>query len=155
MAQKEKDVEIMERDFSLVDRWTPFLFMLFFVLSGTHLVTSFKEMMDQKINLSLVALIFIVYLLMRSLGKYFGAYFGCKITSQSKNITQYLGLTLLPQAGVAIGMANQISSIEAFKANGTGNMIVTCVLCATLIYELIGPLLTKFALTKAGEIEKK
>ncbi len=154
MAHKDKDVEIMERDFSLVDRWTPFLFMLFFVLSGTHLVTSFHEMIEQKINILLVLGVFVVYLIARSLGKYFGAFFGCKITKQSKDITRYLGLTLLPQAGVAIGMANQIASIEAFQANQTGNIIITCVLCATLVYELIGPLLTKFALNKTGEIDK-
>ena len=155
MAHKEKDVEIVERDFSLVDGWTPFLFLLFFVLSGTHLVTSFKEMAETNIDLLKVAGIFILYLIARSFGKYFGAYLGCKVTKQTKSITQYLGLTLLPQAGVAIGMANQISSIDAFKNNGTGNMIVTCVLCATLIYELIGPLLTKWSLIKSGEIEKQ
>ena len=58
---------------------------------------------------------------------------------------------MFPQAGVAIGMANTISSIDAFK-NGTGNIIVTVVLCATLVYELFGPLLTKWSLNKAGEI---
>ncbi len=155
MAHKEKDVEIVERDFSLVDRWTPFLFMLFFVLSGTHLVTSFKAMLDTKINMAFVLLIFVFYLIARSSGKYFGAFLGSKVTNQNKKITKYLGFTLLPQAGVAIGMANQISSIDAFKQNGTGNMIVTVVLCATLVYELFGPLLTKWALTKAGEIENK
>ncbi len=155
MAHKEKDVEIVERDFSLVDRWTPFLFMLFFVLSGTHLVTSFKAMLDTKINMAFVLLIFVFYLISRSSGKYFGAFLGSKVTNQNKKITKYLGFTLLPQAGVAIGMANQISSIDAFKQNGTGNMIVTVVLCATLVYELFGPLLTKWALTKAGEIENK
>lgn len=152
MAHKDKDVEIVERDFSLVDRWTPFLFMLFFVLSGTHLVTSFKEMLDKNINILCVFGIFVVYIIMRSLGKYFGAFLGSKITKQDNKITKYLGFTLLPQAGVAIGMANQISGIEAFKANGTGNIIVTCVLCATIVYELFGPLLTKYALVKAGEI---
>lgn len=152
MSHKNNE-EIIERDFSLVERWTPFLFMLFFVLSGTHLVTSFKELGESEVNLSLVGIIFALYLVSRSLGKYFGAFMGCKITHQDKVITNYLGLTLLPQAGVAIGMANQISSIDAFKENNTGNIIVTCVLCATLVYELIGPLLTKFALIKAGEIE--
>jgi len=153
MAHRKEDVEIIERDFSLVDRWTPFLFMLFFVLSGTHLVTSFKSMIDNSVNLYLVLGIFIAYLLARSCGKYTGAFIGCKITRQSNEITKYLGLTLFPQAGVAIGMANQISSIEAFKANNTGYIIVTCVLCATLVYELIGPLLTKWALIKSHEIE--
>ena len=68
-----------------------------------------------------------------------------------ENIVKYLGITLLPQAGVAIGMANTISKMEAFN-NGTGDIIVTVVLCATLIYELFGPLFTKWALRKTGEI---
>ncbi len=151
---KKNEEEIVERDFSLVDNWTPFLFLLFFVLSGTHLVTSFKSMLDTNINLILVLGIFSVYIITRSLGKYLGAFIGSKITKQSKEIVKYLGFTLLPQAGVAIGMANQISSMEAFKTNGTGDIIVTVVLCATLVYELVGPLLTKWALTKSGEITK-
>ena len=67
-------------------------------------------------------------------------------------IKKYLGLTLLPQAGVAIGMANQISGMEAFKVDNIGNIIVTVVLCATLVYELVGPLITKWSLSKAHEI---
>ena len=98
-----------------------------------------------------VLIIFIAYIVARSLGKYFGAYLGCKITKRNKHITNYLGITLLPQAGVAIGMANTISKMEAFN-NGSGNIIVTVVLCATLVYELFGPLLTKWALQKTGEI---
>ena len=91
------------------------------------------------------------YLIARSLGKYLGAFLGCKITKREKKITNFLGITLLPQAGVAIGMANQISSMDAFN-NSTGNIIVTVVLCATLVYELFGPLLTKWSLNKTGEI---
>lgn len=154
MVHRKEETEIVERDFSLVDRWTPFLFMLFFVLSGTHLVTSFNSMMENNINIMLVFGVFICFFLARSFGKYIGAFMGCKVTHQSKEITKYLGLTLLPQAGVAIGMANQISSIQAFKDNNTGNIIVTCVLCATLVYELFGPLLTKWSLVKSGEIVK-
>lgn len=153
MASKDKEMEIVERDFTLIDQWTPFLFLLFFVLSGTHLVTSFKEILESSINVGIVAIVFIAYLLARSLGKYFGAFLGCKVTKQSHEITHYLGFTLLPQAGVAIGMANQISSMEAFKENNTGNIIVTCVLCAILIYELVGPLLTKWSLERAHEID--
>ena len=143
--------EVVERDFTLVERWTPSLFMLFFVLSGAHLVTSAKELLATDTNMLFVLLIFIGYLLARSSGKYFGSYLGCKITKRSKNIKRYLGITLLPQAGVAIGMANTISSIDAFK-NGAGDIIVTVVLCATLLYELVGPLLTKWSLEKVGEI---
>lgn len=143
--------EIVERDFSLVERWTPSLFLLFFVLSGAHLVTAGKELLSTNTNMLYVFIVFIGYIVARSLGKYFGAFIGCKLTKRSKSITRYLGITLLPQAGVAIGMANQISSMEAFN-NGSGNIIVTVVLCATLVYELIGPLLTKISLNKAGEI---
>ena len=146
-----KNTDIVERDFSLVERWTPSLFMLFFVLSGAHLVTSAKELLSSNTNMLFVLVIFIGYIIARSLGKYLGAFAGCKITKRDKNTTNYLGITLLPQAGVAIGMANQISSMEAFSG-GSGSIIVTVVLCATLVYELVGPFLTKMALQKAGEI---
>ena len=149
----EKNKEIAERDFSLVERWTPSLFMLFFVLSGTHLVTSGKEIIEnQTFNIWSIILVFAVYIIFRSIGKYFGAFAGCKITKRESHVTKYLGLTLLPQAGVAIGMANTISGMEAFKDSGAGSIIVTVVLCATLVYELFGPLLTKWSLNKAGEI---
>ena len=145
------NIETVERDFSLVERWTPSLFLLFFVLSGAHLVTSGRELLSMNINVIHIIIVFVGYLVARSLGKYLGAFLGCKLTKREKNITNYLGLTLLPQAGVAIGMANQISSMDAFN-NSTGNIIVTVVLCATLVYELFGPLLTKWSLNKTGEI---
>ena len=122
-------------------RWTPPLFMLFFVISGADL------------NISLLpklGLIGIVYLIARSLGKYFGARLGATIAKADKNIRKYLGLTLLPQAGVAIGMAQMvISELPQYGAD-----IQAVVLCATLIYEIIGPVATKIALVKAGEIRK-
>ena len=154
---KEKERPIVERDTELIDRWTPFLFMLFFVLSGTHLATSAYEIMStNEIKFLIpVLIVFVTYLVMRSIGKYTGSYLGCKLTHESDKVTKYLGITLLPQAGVAIGMANQISGMEEFQANNIGNVIVTVVLCATLVYELIGPLLTKMALEKAGEIPKE
>ena len=145
------NIETVERDFSLVERWTPSLFLLFFVLSGAHLVTSGRELLSMNINVIHIVIVFMGYLIARSLGKYLGAFLGCKITKREKKITNFLGITLLPQAGVAIGMANQISSMDAFN-NSTGNIIVTVVLCATLVYELFGPLLTKWSLNKAGEI---
>ncbi|MBQ9481921.1 MAG: cation:proton antiporter [Clostridia bacterium] len=129
------------------ERWTAPLFMLFFIISGAEL------------NLSVipkVGVIGIVYLIARSLGKYFGAFFGAKTVKADKRVERYLGLTLLPQAGVAIGMATMVvaefasTGDPAFAALGT--QINTVVLCATLVYELLGPLITKWALTKAGEI---
>ena len=142
------------RDIELMDRWTPFLFTLFFVLSGCHLVTSAFDIFSNGDITKLIPIIVILvlYLVLRSSGKYLGAFLGCKITKRDPLITKYLGFTLLPQAGVAIGMANSISEMSIFKQENIGNIIVTVVLCATLVYELIGPLLTKWSLNKAGEI---
>ena len=149
-----KAKDIIQRDFHLVDRWTPFLFLLFFVLSGAHLVTSGQNLLKGDLsNIVPTLIIFVVYLVLRSTGKYLGASLGCKITNQPKENTKYLGITLLPQAGVAIGMANVISTIPEFnQGTQTGSIIVMVVLCATLVYELVGPLSTKWALKKAGEI---
>jgi len=154
---KDEDKPILTRDIELMDRWTPFLFTLFFVLSGAHLVTSAYEIFStgNSSSLIIIVIVFFTYLILRSLGKYFGAFLGCKITHRSKEITHYLGFTLLPQAGVAIGLANQIGDMEIFKTNNIGNMIVTVALLATLVYELVGPLLTKYSLSKAGEIPEQ
>lgn len=127
------------------ERWTPPLFMFFFVLSGAELDVT---------NLAKIGVVGIVYLLARCLGKYFGAYFGAKAVHANKNVVKYLGLTLFPQAGVAIGMAQLVS--KKFSGNpltsGIAISVVTIVLSATLIYELFGPVITKIALTKSGEI---
>ncbi len=125
----------------VTDSWTPPLFMLFFVLSGAELDLAVVPT---------VGLVGILYLVARSLGKYFGSFLGASIVKASPNIRKYLGITLLPQAGVAIGMAQV--ALTALPAYGT--KIQAVVLSATLIYELIGPVLTKMALTAAGEIER-
>ena len=123
------------------DRWTPPLFMLFFVISGAQFNFSI---------LPQVGLVGVAYILLRSFGKYFGAMAGCAIVNTEKTVQKYLGITLLPQAGVAIGMAQlSLTVVPEY-----GEQIRAVVLCATLIYELVGPLLTKLALTKAGEIKK-
>lgn len=123
------------------DRWTPPLFMLFFVISGAEFnFEIFKT----------VGLIGVLYLILRSAGKYFGAMAGCALVKTEKNVKKYLGITLLPQAGVAIGMAQlSLTVVPEY-----GEQIRAVILCATLVYELVGPLLTKIALTKAGEIKK-
>ena len=122
------------------DIWTPPLFMLFFVISGAELdVTALPS----------VGLIGIIYIVVRSMGKYFGAYLGAAAVKASPKIRKYLGVTLLPQAGVAIGMAQlALKQLPAYGAR-----IQAVVLCATLVYELVGPVCTKLALIKAGEIE--
>ncbi len=130
--------ELMAR----VDRWTGPLFVLFFVLSGAELELSvFTDVM--------VILVGVVYIIGRSIGKYSGAFVSSKLAKCDDNIVKYLGITLLPQAGVALGMAT-----KAQVLGGTvGVLIVNITLFAVLIYELVGPLLTKIALTKAGDID--
>ena len=124
-----------------VDRWTAPLFVLFFVLSGAELELSvFTDFM--------VVLIGVAYILSRSAGKYGGAYISSKMAKCDDNIVKYLGITLLPQAGVALGMAMKSQAL----GSDIGLLISNITLFAVLIYELVGPLLTKIALTKAGDI---
>ena len=127
------------------ERWTPPLFMIFFVLSGVEL--------DLTV-IPIVGIVGVVYILCRSLGKYFGAYLGGAVTKAQPNVKKYLGITLLPQAGVAIGMA-QLVQASAVLSLDIKSAVLTVVLTATLIYELVGPLLTKMALKKAGEIKEE
>ena len=124
------------------DGWTPPLFLLFFVLSGAEL--------DLAV-IPAVGLAGVLYLVARSAGKYLGSFLGATIVKADPNIRRYLGITLLPQAGVAIGMAQIV--LTALPEYGA--RIQAIVLAATLIYELVGPVLTKGALTAAGEIESK
>ena len=129
--------ELMDR----VDRWTAPLFVLFFVLSGAELELSvFGDIA--------IVIIGIVYILFRSAGKYSGAYISAKAVKCDEHIVKYLGVTLLPQAGVALGMA-----IKASALGEVGHIVSNITLFAVLIYELVGPLLTKIALTKAGDIK--
>ncbi len=129
--------ELMER----VDRWTSPLFILFFVISGAELELSiFKD--------PLIVAIGVVYIIVRSAGKYSGAYLSSKYVKCQNNIVKYLGITLFPQAGVALGMA-----IKAEQLGAQGFVVANIVLFSVLIYELIGPSLTKMALLKAGEIK--
>ena len=123
------------------DRFTPPLFLLFFVLSGASLDLSV---------LPTVGVVGIAYVLSRAIGKSLGATIGAAIEKCDKNIIRYLGMTLIPQAGVAIGMARMcLTDLPAY-----GPTINAVVLAGTLIYELTGPVITKIALTKAGEIKE-
>ncbi len=124
------------------DKWTPAIFMLFFVISGADLNISIIPQ---------VGIAGIVYVVIRSLGKYFGAFAGAAITKSEKTVRNYLGLTLLPQAGVAIGMAQMVAASQDLAS--VSDQVVTVALFATLVYELVGPIITKVALTKAGEID--
>ena len=129
--------ELMDR----LDRWTAPLFIIFFVLSGAELELSvFSD--------GAIVLIGLVYIIARSLGKYSGAYASAKATRCDDHIVKYLGITLLPQAGVALGMA-----LKASTLGSDGHIIRNITLFAVLIYELIGPMMTKIALLKAGDIK--
>lgn len=128
--------ELMER----ADRWTTPILILFFVISGAGLELSvFPDI--------LVVIIGFVYILSRSIGKYFGAGISARLMKCDSNITKYLGITLLPQAGVALGMA-----IKAMELGPDGAIVRNITLFAVLVYEIVGPFLTKVALTKAGDI---
>ena len=130
--------ELMER----ADRWTAPLLILFFVISGAEL------------NLGVFTnwvfvVIGVAYIVLRCIGKYFGASWSAKASGCDENIVKYLGITLFPQAGVALGMASQALTF----GGDIGVLAQSITLFAVLIYELVGPALTKIALTKAGDIK--
>ena len=124
----------------LTERATPPLFIIFFVLSGAHLNVSV---------LPTIGLIGTVYILVRVIGKYLGAYLGALLMKANKNIRNYLGPALIPQAGVAIGLTFVANDVVPEYASA----IRAVILCATLIYELVGPAIAKISLQKAGEIQ--
>ena len=131
--------ELMDR----MDRWTAPIMVLFFVLSGADL--EFSVFGDWAI-----ILVGIIYIMFRSAGKIVGANISAKFMKTEPTIQKYLGVTLLPQAGVALGM-----TMTALSLGEPGVVIRSVALFAVLIYELVGPLLTRIALEKAGEITEK
>ena len=125
------------------DRWTAPLFVLFFVLSGAELDFGVFS------NVSIIV-VGVVYILVRAAGKMLGAAVSAKAVKCEPMIVKYLGITLLPQAGVALGMSLIVANTPGFEA--VGSVVRNITLFAVLIYELVGPMLTKIALTKAGDI---
>ena len=128
--------ELMER----VDGWVMPLNILFFVISGAELDL---EVLANPVTI----LVGVIYIIARSAGKYYGSAISCRITHQSKPITDNLGITLLPQAGVALGMALTAATLP------DGTLARNVVLFAVLVYELVGPAMTRRALLAAGEIK--
>ncbi len=126
--------------FEQMDRMTPPIFMLFFFVTGAG--------MDISI-LPKVGLIGMVYIVVRVIGKIAGAYMGAKISHAHPNVQKYLGIGLIPQAGVAIGLAMMCGAVVPQYSNE----ITAIVVCGTIIYELIGPILTKVMLVRIGEIQ--
>ena len=131
--------ELMDR----ADRWTAPILILFFVISGAELDLSVFS------DWAVIA-IGAAYIISRSVGKYFGAGISARMTKCDDNIIKYLGITLLPQAGVALGMA-----LKAIELGPDGEIVRNITLFAVLIYEIVGPYFTKIALTKAGDIRKE
>ena len=128
--------ELMSR----VDGWVMPLNVLFFVLSGAELDLN---VLSQPVTL----LVGVIYIISRSAGKYYGAAISCRITKEPKPITDHLGITLLPQAGVALGMALTAATLP------DGALARNVILFSVLVYELVGPNLTKRSLLAVGEIK--
>ena len=131
--------DLMEKS----ERWTAPLYVLFFVISGAELELSVFS------DIAVVG-IGVIYILFRSIGKIVGAYSSCKAAGCDDNVTKYLGITLLPQAGVALGMC-----LTAAELGADGVIIRNIILFSVLVYELVGPAMTKNALMKAGDIQPK
>ena len=134
------ECEVSEELMRRADRWTAPVLILFFVISGAELELSIFKSLP-------IIIVGVVYILSRTIGKLFGAGVTSKLVHCDSKIVKYLGITLLPQAGVALGMA-----LKATEIGTEGNMVRNITLFAVLVYELIGPFLTKIALTKSGDI---
>ena len=133
--------ELMDR----LDRWTGPLFALFFVISGAELELAIFTQWS-------VVVVGVAYIVLRCLGKHFGSYLSAKATKCEPTITKYLGITLFPQAGVALGMMSIVAGSAEFAGSKEVELIRNLTLFSVMIYELVGPMMTKVALTKAGEI---
>ncbi len=131
-----------------IDNITPPIYMLFFVISGASLnITKFAEK-----GAGILIIIASVYIVFRCIGKWGGSYVSSRITNAEPTVQKYLGFTLFPQAGVAIGLATTANA--AFPISEQGETILAVILFATIVYELLGPVITKISLKKAGEIQE-
>ena len=141
------------RTLDVMDRFTSPIYMMFFVISGASLDLTIFFNRNGLIVIAIAA----TYVIFRVVGKWLGAFTGASITRCEDKIKKYLGFALIPQAGVAIGLAT--TAYTLFNKNPdtalAGSLILAIILTSTLIYELIGPMVAKFALNKAGEIPKE
>lgn len=141
-----QNFKLVEKIHNELTEFMPLLFVLFFTLAGANLHIS---------ALPSLGLIGVFYIIARSLGLISGAKLGSKLGKLPKNIEKYLGLGILSQAGVAIGLSLIVKSeFVHFGTHGAyiGASIITTITATSIIFEIIGPILTKIALTKAGEI---
>ena len=136
--------EMMQR----TEKWTKPLFVLFFVISGASLdLTVFKN--------PVFILIGVVYILFRSIGKILGSMGSAKLTKCEDKTVKYLGITLLPQAGVALGMRSTVLDDAVFADSPVAATVSFVILFGVMVYEIFGPMMTKWALTRAGDITEK
>ncbi len=141
--------EDASRTIERIDGITPPLYMLFFVISGASLdITIFAS--KGALTLVIIALVYVIF---RCVGKWLGAFFGSKTTHADPTVQKYLGFTLFPQAGVAIGLATTAN--QTFPDANQASLVLAVILTATIIYELAGPIITKITLKKAGEITEE
>ena len=139
--------ECSDEMMSRADSWSKPLLIVFFVISGAEL--------DLSVFLKpIMVLVGLVYIASRCIGKYFGAMFSAKMTKCAPDIVKYLGITLFPQAGVALGMVSTVSK-DGIISPDVANVVRFVILFAVLVYEIFGPVATKWALTKAGDITEK
>lgn len=136
---KTKDDELYRQ----INHFTPPVMSVFFVMSGMNLDVG---------ALSAFGIVGVVYFLVRIIGKYIGTYLGCLAVKSEKTVRNYLGIALIPQAGVAIGLAYLA---ERILPEDIGNLLMTIVLASSVLYELIGPVSAKFALIRSGAIRKR
>lgn len=143
------------RTLDVMDRFTSPIYLMFFVISGASLDLTIFFNKSGLIVLAIAG----IYLVFRVVGKWLGAFTGANIAKCEPKIKKYLGFALIPQAGVAIGLATTASALfgssEDEVTRLAGALIIAIILTSTLIYELIGPMVSKFALKKAGEIEEE
>ena len=139
--------ECSDEMMSRADSWSKPLLIVFFVISGAEL--------DLSVFLQpILVLVGLVYIISRCIGKYFGARWSAKMTKCSPDIVKYLGVTLFPQAGVALGMVSTVSKDGVISAD-VASVVRFVILFAVLVYEIFGPVATKWSLTKAGDITEK
>ena len=139
----------------VMDRFTSPIYLMFFVISGASLDLTIFFNKSGLIVLTIAG----IYLIFRVVGKWSGAFTGASIAKCEPKIKKYLGFALIPQAGVAIGLATTASALFSASEHETtkaaGALIIAIILTSTLVYELIGPMVSKFALKKAGEISNE
>ena len=139
----------------VMDRFTSPIYLMFFVISGASLDLTIFFNKSGLIVLAIAG----IYLIFRVVGKWSGAFTGASIAKCEPKIKKYLGFALIPQAGVAIGLATTASALFSASEHETtkaaGALIIAIILTSTLVYELIGPMVSKFALKKAGEISNE